>query len=124
MHKKLFLIDGIGALVSVVLLAFVLPYFEDYIGMPRSVLQQLAVLPCFYAAYSLACAVFTPQNSGFWLRVIAFANLFYVCLTLFQLMLNRQSITTLGWLYFFGETVVIVGLAYVEYRMSWRDNRK
>jgi hypothetical protein len=121
MHKKLFLIDGIGALVSVVLLAFVLPYFEQYIGMPRSILYGLAVLPCIYAVYSLTCAFFTPPNSGFWLRVIAVANLLYVCLTLILLILDRQSITTLGWLYFFGETVVIVGLAYVEYRMSWKE---
>jgi hypothetical protein len=119
-HQKLFFIDGIGALVSVVLLAAVLPYFEAYIGMPRSELYRLAVLPCFYAAYSLTCAIFTPQNSGLWLRGIACANLFYVGLTVVLLLLNRQIIKPWGWLYFFGEAVVIVGLAYVEYRMSWK----
>ena len=51
----LFLMDGIGALVSALMLGFVLPHpmYFDLIGMPVVTLNGLAGLAVIFAGYSL-----------------------------------------------------------------------
>ena len=53
--KKLFLIDGFGAIISAFLLGVVLVKFQEKIGVPVSVLYLLATIPVFFAAYDFYC---------------------------------------------------------------------
>jgi hypothetical protein len=46
--KKLFLIDGLGALLSAILLGVVLVQLEYLFGIPKSTLYFLASLPCLF----------------------------------------------------------------------------
>ena len=48
--KKLFLIDGFGAIISAFLLGVVLVKFEEKIGVPVSVLYLLATIPLFFCS--------------------------------------------------------------------------
>jgi hypothetical protein len=53
--RMLFLIDGAGAIISVILLGVVLVEFEQIFGIPRSILYLLAVFPFMYAIYDFFC---------------------------------------------------------------------
>lgn len=49
--KQLFLIDGLGAILSAILLGLVLVRFERIFGIPSSTLYFLAIIPIFFAIY-------------------------------------------------------------------------
>lgn len=53
--NKLFLIDGIGALITALLLSQVLARYESVFGMPASLLYVLAGVAACFAVYSLTC---------------------------------------------------------------------
>jgi len=72
--RRLFLIDGIGALVSAVMLGLVLTVWAPVFGMPRRVLIPLALVAAGFAIYSLTCSVRTHDPK--FLFAIAVANTF------------------------------------------------
>ena len=112
--KTLFLIDGLGALLSAIFLSFVLPSQESLIGMPSTILGYLGDAACLLSLYSLSCAKFSPGNWRSFLFIIAGANLTYCCVTLALVLQNSDILRPLGWLYFLGEMAIIVALASVE----------
>ncbi|MFK7811754.1 MAG: hypothetical protein AB8B59_04615 [Maribacter sp.] len=116
--KNLFLIDGIGALVSIFFLGFVLVWLEDKIGMPINVLYILAGLPVFFALYSFSCYFFLKKNWKPFLKGIAILNLLYCFLTIGLLFFYDHKLTFLGWLYFTLELLVIVIIAGIELKAS------
>ena len=119
--KQLFLIDGIGALLSAFFLGVVLVRFEAFIGLPGQILRILALLPCLFAIYSFSCYFFRKGNWSILLSIIAIANLLYCVLTLGILIMYAESLTKLGWLYFLVEIVIIVILVTFELRVGPKD---
>ena len=115
--KKLFLIDGAGALLTAFSLGVVLASLEDTFGMPRTVLRPLSFLGFLYAAYSLGCYFFVTDNWRFYLKIIAIANLLYCCLTAALVVFSYQTLTVWGLAYFLLEIAVIVVLVRVEFRV-------
>ncbi len=118
--KRLFLIDGIGAVVSAIFLGVVLVQVEVYIGMPKTVLYVLASLACLYAIYSLSCSFFLPANWRPFLKGIALANLLHCGLTLGLVIYFYQKLTVLGITYFLLEMMIVVGLVVLE-RMAYSE---
>lgn len=116
--KTLFLIDGLGALLSAFLLGVVLANFESTFGMPRKTLYFLSALACLFALYSFWNYWKFKGNGKPYLRVIATVNLAYCLLTASLVIYFRQELTTWGWLYFLLEMVVIIGLVVVEFRTA------
>ncbi len=112
--KNLFLIDGLGALLTAFLVGIVLRMFEDAFGMPSKFLTILSILACAFALYSMSCYFFVGKNWRTYLKIIAVANLMYCLLTAVLVMLLYQQITILGIIYFIGEILIILGLVYVE----------
>lgn len=47
--RQLFVIDGIGALISCFLLGIVLVYFNEWIGLSKPTLYFLAFFPLLFA---------------------------------------------------------------------------
>jgi hypothetical protein len=113
-HKRLFLIDGIGAVVTASLLAFLLVPYESTFGMPSRVLYVLAAIAAGFAVYSFACYLKQPSNWPPFLRIIAIANLSYCVLTLILLFVYRSQITIIGVAYFAGEILIVSALALYE----------
>jgi len=74
---RLFLIDGIGALLSAFLLAVVLSGLESVFGIPSSTLYLLASFPVFFAIFDLYSYVKKSPNLQRFLRGIAVLNLLY-----------------------------------------------
>ncbi len=116
--KKLFLLDGIGALLSAFLLAVVLVRFESSFGMPTRALNILAVIACIFAAYSLLSYLLVKVTWQPYLRFIAFANLAYCCFTIGLVVYFKDELSGLGLIYFLAEVSVILVLARFELKVS------
>lgn len=116
--KQLFLIDGIGALVSAFFLGIVLVRFESLIGMPKNILYFLAVLPCLFAVYSIYCHFLVKHSWRTFLKGIAIANLSYCVLTVSLVFIHYENLTVLGLGYFLVELVIIGILVTYELRAS------
>ena len=115
--KKLFLLDGCGAILSAFLLGIVLVEFESVFGIAKSVLYSLAMLPCFFAVYDFYCFFKITNNLGRFLKGIAVANLLYCCLSIGLVSLHYQETTCWGWTYIIIEVIVVVGIAFIELRV-------
>ncbi len=112
--KRLFLADGLGGMLSALLLGVVLARFQTTFGMPREVLYFLACLACAYAVFSLLSYWRIKTNWRPYMRGIAVANLLYCCLTIGLVIYHRQALTRLGVTYFLLEVLVILGLVVME----------
>ncbi|WCL48483.1 hypothetical protein [Leptospira sp. GIMC2001] len=112
----IFLIDGLGALLSASLL-IVLSYWVDLFGMPKDVLYKLFPIPLFLAFFSISNYLIQPKIFSFRLWIVAMANLMY-CILSFSLVIYFYDILTgLGVLYFFSEKFIILVLVFIELRI-------
>ena len=116
--KRLFLIDGSGALLTTFLLVVILARFREVFGMPQKVVYLLSLVPFIYAVYSFCCYFFSRFFSyNRWqvtLKAISIANIFYCCITIGLVFYFYQSLTTIGLLYFLGEVMIIACLVRME----------
>lgn len=119
--KKLFLIDGCGAIISAFSLGVILVNLESIFGMPKEVLYWLALIAIIFAIYSFSCSLKLPKNWQSFLKAIAIANLLYCCVTLSAVIYYQQQLTILGLLYFFGEMIIIIFLARVELKVAGKS---
>ncbi|MFN3852536.1 MAG: hypothetical protein ACK4NY_24105 [Spirosomataceae bacterium] len=112
--RKLFLFDGLGAIYSAFMLGFVLFQNEILFGIPKTVLFYLSIMAATFAVYSLTCYIGNPRKPKNYLRVIAFANLTYCCISLGIMTYFFQQITVLGIIYLILEKFVVLGLVFFE----------
>jgi hypothetical protein len=122
--KTIFLIDGIGALVSAILLGLVLTRLEAFFGLPKNVLYVLSGIAVLLAVYSLAHAFMRTFDTSVRLKLIAVANLFYCVLTVVLLIAFYQQMTVYDLLYFVGELLIILSLAYFELKAAAVSRKK
>ena len=118
--KKVFLLDSLGALLTALLLRFVLVNFESTFGMPEKMLYYLISLAVIYCLYSFLCYLFIKQNFRPFLKAIAIANLLYCCLTLGMVIYARAELTILWLIYFLLEAAIVLVLATVELKIVLR----
>lgn len=117
----IFLLDGIGALVTAVLLLFILTQFEPLFGMPQRVLYLLALIAFVYSIYSFSC-YFVVSNWYPYLKLIALANLIYCLLTLGFILFHYRRLTWLGGAYFVTELLIILRLAALEWKLATKTH--
>lgn len=116
--RSLFLIDGIGALISAFLLGVVLVQFHPLFGMPVNALYILAAFPVGFAVYDAICYWGIKQSFGPFLKGIALINIGYCGLSVSFLSQHHESLTTLGWCYFIGELLIVLFLSGVEWTVA------
>ncbi len=116
-EKNIFLVDGIGALVTATIMGLILPALNQYIGMPLNVLYGLCGLGLVYAAYSLSCFFFANHDKPVFLMIIMWANFLYCPLTLVLTYLHFDQLTTLGVIYFIAEIPVLLGIVFIEWKV-------
>ncbi|MBE2256213.1 MAG: hypothetical protein IAE65_08435 [Ignavibacteria bacterium] len=115
--RKIFLLDGIGGLITSFMLFLVLRNFEEYFGMPGNVLIWLSALGLVYGIYSLSCYFFVRADLKIFLKVIAVANVIYCLITGLLIYVHYNSLTSLGVIYFVIEIFIILGLVRMEFRL-------
>lgn len=116
--RQVFLIDGLGALLTAVMLGIVLAQLESFFGMPRAKLYVLAGIAVIFAIYSLTCYWRLPIHWQPYLRAIAVANLLYCCVTAGLVVYLYEELTIWGIGYFVGEIVIVVSLAIFEWKVG------
>ncbi len=116
--KQLFLMDGLGALLSAFMLGFVLVKFESIFGMPALVLYWLAGLAGIFAIYSFSCFIGFGKNWRIYLKAIALVNLTYCGLTLSLVIYLYQLLTIWGFIYFMLEIIIVVTLSVIELKKA------
>ncbi|WP_417786246.1 hypothetical protein [Tenacibaculum sp.] len=112
--KKLFLIDGLGAVLSAFLLSVVLVNFESIIGIPTSSLYLLAIFPIIFTFYDFYCYQKTHHKLKPFLKGIAMANLLYSCFSIGLGFYHSKTVTNLGWTYILVEVLIIIILSIFE----------
>jgi hypothetical protein len=115
--RTIFLVDGLGALLSTLLL-FVIAYYEGVFGMPPDVLHQLMPVTTVFTAYSLATYFLNPGRWKRYLEIIAVANILYCCLTMALLVYYFDHLTKIGVTYFLAEVFLILLLSGIEFHLT------
>ncbi len=118
---KIFLVDALGACVSIVCLFFLYAN-EAMFGMPHYVLCNFILIAACLATYSFSCYFFKPKNWGLYLFIIAILNISYCLFTIYHLVQNAPSITVYGFVYFVGEVIIISLLAFFELKLSQKGS--
>ena len=115
---KLFLIDGMGACLSLSLYLFVIIPWIVHIGMPVDKVYILTVLAAFYAIFSLTCYFLRVRQWQYFMKGISVANLLHSLISLLLVTVFWNQLTILGLFYFFGEILLVTTLAGIEWRTA------
>jgi hypothetical protein len=113
--KKVFLIDGLGALSSAVLLVFMVSNFESSFGLPKDTVYLLSIPAFALTGYSLSCYLLNLKKWKLYLKVVVMANSLYCVLTFCSLIWHYETIKIIGLMYFVGEIIII----YLIIRLEW-----
>lgn len=122
--RRIFLIDGAGAVLTAFLLCVVLASFESFFGMPVRVLYVLGAVAAVFAVYSFSCYCWLKRSYRSFLAAIIIANLLYAVLSLGLVIYYFPQLSNWGLLYFAGEIIVILVLVAIEYRCLKRFENK
>lgn len=113
--RRLFLVDGLGAVVTAAF-GVAVAQLEETFGMPPDAMYVLSALGCVFAIYSLTCSFSNPRDWQPYLRVIAIANVAFCCITAGLVVYFHERLTSLGFAYFAVEWLVIGAVVWVELR--------
>lgn len=116
--QRLFLIDGLGALISAFLLGFVLTKLRGLLGIPINLLYFLTTFPTLFFFFDLYSYYKTSLKQKKLLKLIACANLFYCFLSLFTISNNFKTVTIYGASYILIEILIIIFLSLIELKVS------
>ena len=116
--KILFILDGIGALLSAFMLAIILPKLEPIIGIPSEALQVLATFAVLIVIYDVVNVMDKNTKLKPRLRAVAHFNIVYILLSIAVVIYYNETVSFWGWAYFIGELTIIAVLAIVEKKTS------
>lgn len=114
---NIFLYDALGATVSIIGLLLIY-YYEEFFGMPKRIVSMFTYIAFMMATYSFVCYFMSPKNWKRHLKRISVINILYCLLTIYLLNEYSNQITTLGFLYFTGEILIVLFLSFYEIRIS------
>lgn len=120
--KKLFILDGLGALLSAFLLGIVLVKLEPYFGMPSKELYFLASIAVIFMIYDYICYWKVQENWRPFLKAIAIANLIYCCISIVIVCYSYNQLTHLGLVYFLLEIIIILIIVTIELKTVLKKN--
>jgi len=112
--KHIFIVDGIGAIISAFLLGIVLTKFEYVFGMPKLVLQVLSLAALIMALHVFVSYFLLKNNWSNYLKVLAIVNIFYCCATIVLVIYFFNVLTVWGLWYFIIELIVVLLLSRIE----------
>ena len=119
-HHRLFLLDGVGALLSAFLTGVVLVRWKARFGLPPAVLYVLAGLALGLAAFDAWGYARPATEAARPLRTIALLNVGYCVLSLILAAVHRESLLPPAYVYLGLEYLIVGILAIVEWRMASR----
>ncbi len=118
--KKIFLYDGVGALISAFFLGVVLVYFQEHIGIPKNTLYLLASFPILFFVYDVVCFFIVEKKMSIAIYILAIMNFLYCILSIVLALFHSVTIMPLGWIYIVLELLVLALIIIVEFKLSKR----
>ncbi|SHG25461.1 hypothetical protein SAMN05444388_10218 [Flavobacterium johnsoniae] len=115
--KNIFLLDSFGALLTTILLYFILRNFNDFFGLSKDIFERLSIIAFIFFTYSISCYFLVKQNWKSFLKIICGANILYCLLTFGVILYNYETISIYGTIYFLAEIAVIIGLVILEMKI-------
>ncbi len=115
--QQILRIDNFGALISFILLAFILPHYIAFIGLPKVILYGLAIyafLLYLLGLYFLRSADLERLSS---LLAIMIGNSIYCVLSLSVIYVYTATIKPLGLVYFIVEKIIVLAMVYLEWKV-------
>jgi len=113
-NKNIFLLDSFGALLTTILLLFVVRNFNIFFGLPKNIFEYLSIIAFAFFVYSISCYFLVKQNWKPFLKIICTVNILYCLLTFVIILYNYKTISIYGIVYFLAEIVVIIALVVLE----------
>jgi hypothetical protein len=114
--RTIFLLDGIGALLSLTFTGLILPHFSEIVGISKNLIYILAIFPAIYTIYSLTSYFFIKPTKPWMLLTIICGNLIY-CLVSCTLILFHETLTFIGKSLFFGEILIVLAVIALELKI-------
>lgn len=121
--QKIFLLDAVGAFVSIIFLSF-LYSFDEFFGMPKSVIKIFLGIATAFFLYSTTTYLIKPINWRFYLRIIATLNISYCIVTFYHILQNLDTLTLYGHTYFIVEILVIMILSTYELKNARKTTNR
>lgn len=115
-EKNIFLLDGIGAVLSATTMGLILPLLSELIGLSAVSLRLLGLVGLMLAIYSLICFFFIKRPKSLMLLIIILANSLY-CVLALSIAFISSELTILGRGYFIVEVAIILGVVFLESRV-------
>ena len=115
--KKIFLVDGVGAFLTAFILYVIMNRYNEYFGIPQTTLTCLCVIALVFSLYSITCFFTLKGKWQPFLKAIIAANLLYCCLTAGLVLYSYSNLMALGVAYFSIETMIILGLVFIEFKL-------
>ncbi len=119
--RLMLLIDASGAFITAFMLGIVLANNTKVFGMPKEILEPLAIIALCFAIYSF-CGYLFARKYKMYIRIIALANLSYCVTSATLIFMNIHSLTSFGILYFIGEIILITIIAFIEWQVAKNNN--
>lgn len=116
--KRLFMLDGMGAILSAFLLGIVFVELESVFGIPRPTLYFLALLSLFIFSCDIYYSKVKIVNDSPFLRAIALMNLTYSFISIGMVIYYFNKVTYLGVAYILIEVLIIISLAIIELKVA------
>lgn len=116
--KDLFILDGLGAFLSLCMHLLILAYFQEAIGLPINALLVFSIFPIIYLLFDWFAYKANPSFDQRNLLIIALSNLMYCVIVAVVLITYKDLISVLGGSYFLIEIILILVIASMEYRTS------
>ncbi len=115
--KNIFLIDSFGAMLTTILLFFILKNLNEFFGLPKDIFEYLSIIAFSFFVYSINCYFLVKQNWKPFLKIICTANILYCTLIFGILIYNYKSVSVFGIIYFLAEMAIIIGLLTLEMKI-------
>lgn len=112
--RRIFLLDGCGALLSALQLGLIVPVYIEFFGVPEYTLFCLASIAMTFAFYSLSCFFMKIKNIRPFLAIIITGNIMYCLVTATVVYFLYDSLTTFGIAYFVVEQLIIATVVAIE----------
>lgn len=112
--RKVFLLDGVGAILSTSALVCILLFFQELFGMPYTTIIGLVMIAFTLIIYSFTCYFINVKPQKTAILLVAIANLIYCLLTLSLVLIHYSMLSTLAVIYFVAEIVIILLIVRLE----------
>lgn len=116
-NSKIFLIDALGAFISMTLLILLFT-FDEYFGMPKHIISIFIGIATALFLYSLLIYLTSPNNWRNYLKAAAMLNMGYCAFTIYKSYQFFDNLTVYGILYFAGEVLLIIFLSVFELKIA------